>query len=48
MLLGVEAARRRPISVRDRMIAQQIGFAVLVGMFLALTYNDISGLIFRN
>lgn len=48
LLLGVESARRRPISVRDRMIAQQIGFAVLVGMFLALTYNDISSLIFRN
>jgi regulator of sigma E protease len=48
LLLGVETARRRPISLRDRMIAQQIGFAVLVGMFLALTYNDIYSLIFKH
>lgn len=48
LLLGLETARRRQLSAKDRMIAQQIGFAVLVGMFLALTYNDISALIFRN
>jgi len=42
LLLGVEAVTRRTISARERMAAQQIGFAVLVAAMVALTFNDIS------
>jgi regulator of sigma E protease len=41
-LLGVEAVSRRSISMKERMIAQQIGFAVLLFAMLALTFNDVS------
>jgi regulator of sigma E protease len=42
LLLGVEAVSRRTISARERMAAQQIGFALLVAAMIALTFNDIS------
>ena len=47
LLLGVETVRRKPISARDRMIAQQIGFAIIIAMFLTLTFNDISSIFFK-
>ena len=47
LLLGVETARRKPISMRDRMIAQQIGFVIIIAMFLTLTFNDISSIFFK-
>jgi regulator of sigma E protease len=42
LILGVEAARRRSISLKERMVAQQIGLAVLIAAMLALTFNDVS------
>lgn len=38
---GVEAVMRRPLSVRHREIAQQIGLAILIGVMAFAFYNDI-------
>jgi regulator of sigma E protease len=47
LLLGIEAVTRRPITLKQRMIAQQIGFALLVGIMLMVTYVDISRFLFK-
>jgi regulator of sigma E protease len=47
LLLGIEAVTRRPITMKQRMIAQQVGFALLVGLMLMVTYVDISRFLFR-
>jgi regulator of sigma E protease len=43
-LFGIEAVRRRPLSVRQRMILQQAGFALLVTLLLAVTVMDVGRL----
>jgi regulator of sigma E protease len=45
LLLGVEAAARRPISTRQRLIAQQIGLALLIALMLFVTMVDVSRLL---
>jgi regulator of sigma E protease len=45
LLLGVEAAARRPISTRQRIIAQQIGLALLIALMLFVTMVDVSRLL---
>ena len=47
MLLGVEAVSQKPITIRQRIIAHQIGFALLLGVILAITLFDVSRLIGR-
>lgn len=37
----IEAIRRRPLSVKVRAIANQVGFVVLVSFMILVTYNDI-------
>lgn len=39
--LSIEGVRRRPVSMRVRAVADQIGFALLIGLMLLVTYNDI-------
>ena len=39
--LSAEMALRRPISIKTREIAQQIGFAILILLMLIVSYNDI-------
>ena len=41
LILGVETAIRKPINVRQRIVAQQIGFALLVAVMVGLTFKDI-------
>ena len=42
---GLEVVLRRPISIRKREIAQQIGFAILAVLMVLVFYNDIVRLV---
>lgn len=42
VFLGIETAMRRPLSVRIREIATQVGFVMLVSLMLLVTVNDIN------
>jgi regulator of sigma E protease len=42
MLIGVETATRKPITHRQRVIAQQIGFAFLFALMVLITLVDVS------
>jgi regulator of sigma E protease len=44
-LMGIEAVMRRPIGTRQRIIAQQIGLALLIALMLFVTMVDVSRLI---
>lgn len=39
--LGVEAVRRKPLSLKQRMWIQQVGMALLLLLMIVVTYNDI-------
>jgi regulator of sigma E protease len=41
VFLACEAVRRRPLSIRVRNVAQQVGFALLISLMLVVTFNDI-------
>lgn len=41
VFLGFEAIRRKPLSIRVREIATQVGFLILVSLMLLVTFNDI-------
>ncbi|MGQ9604483.1 MAG: RIP metalloprotease RseP [bacterium] len=41
LLLAIETVNRRPVSQRQRIIANQIGFAFLVGFMVLVTFHDI-------
>jgi regulator of sigma E protease len=41
VLFGVEAVRRKPLSVEKEGMIQMIGFAVFIVLALVLTYKDI-------
>lgn len=41
VFLGYEAVLRRPLSVKVRMIAHQVGFVLLISLMLLITINDI-------
>jgi regulator of sigma E protease len=41
MFLGVEAVRRKPLSERVQIFAQQIGMALLGSLMLFVFYNDL-------
>jgi regulator of sigma E protease len=44
-LMGIESAVRRPISTRQRIVAQQIGLALLIALMVFVTLVDVSRLI---
>lgn len=44
LFMSIEALRRRPVSMRVRSIADQVGFIVLIGLMLLVTYNDIENI----
>jgi regulator of sigma E protease len=44
LFFGCEAAMGRPISVRKREIAQQVGFVLLMMLMVFALYNDVSRL----
>jgi regulator of sigma E protease len=39
--MGYEAIRRKPLSIRKRLIAQQVGMAILFTLMILVTINDI-------
>ena len=41
LILLIEAIRRKPLKQETEMNIQLIGFAILIGIFLMVTYNDI-------
>jgi regulator of sigma E protease len=41
VFLSIEAIKRRPVSIKGRMIAQQIGMALLLMLMVVVTYNDV-------
>ncbi|RLC48065.1 MAG: RIP metalloprotease RseP [Candidatus Coatesbacteria bacterium] len=41
LFLGIEAATKRPVSMKFKETATRIGFAVLIGFMLLVSYNDI-------
>jgi len=42
LFMGYEALRRRPLSIRKRLIAQQVGMAILFTLMILVTLNDIN------
>lgn len=42
LFIGVEAIMRRPLALRHREIAQQIGLVILIGLMAFAFYNDIA------
>jgi len=45
LFLSLEAVRRKPLSLRVRDLAQQVGFFLLIGFFLYISYNDLMRLV---
>ena len=41
LILLIEAIRRKPLKQETEMNIQLVGFAILIGIFLMVTYNDI-------
>jgi regulator of sigma E protease len=41
VFLGAEALRGRPLSLRVRLVATQVGMAFLILMMIYVTYNDV-------
>ena len=41
MFLGIETATKRPVSLKFKEISTRIGFAILIGFMLFVSYNDI-------
>jgi regulator of sigma E protease len=42
--MGYEAVRRRPLSIRKRIIAQQVGMVILFTLMVLVTFNDIDSI----
>ncbi len=47
MFLGIEAIRRRPVSTRVTELVQQVGFVMIIGLLLFVTFNDVSRIVQR-
>ena len=41
LFLAIEKIRRRPLSVKQRTVMQQVGMGFLLVLILFITYNDI-------
>lgn len=41
VFLSIEAVKRKPVSLKGRLVAQQIGMALLLLLMVVVTYNDI-------
>jgi len=41
VFLGVEISRRRPMTLKQRAVVQQVGLAFLITLIVFVTYNDI-------
>jgi regulator of sigma E protease len=45
VFLSIEAVRRRPVSVKTRMVVQQVGMALLIALMVFIIINDIQRLL---
>jgi len=41
VFLGIEAVRRKPLSVKTRLVVQQVGMALLVALMVFIIINDV-------
>jgi len=41
LVIGIESLIRREISIKTKMVIQQVGMVILIGLMLFATYNDI-------
>jgi regulator of sigma E protease len=46
VFLAIEVARRKPLTVRQRALVQQVGLAFLLMLIVMVTYNDITRIFF--
>ncbi len=46
--LALEAIMRRPLSLRQRAIFQQIGLAIMLLIMVLVTFNDLNQMVFRH
>jgi regulator of sigma E protease len=47
LFLGVEVARRKPLTLKQRAAVQQVGLAFLLMLIVMVTYNDIARIFMR-
>lgn len=47
VFLLIEAVRRRPVSTRVMEATQQVGFVLIIGLLLFVTFNDVSRIVQR-
>jgi len=45
VFLTIEALKRKPVSIKGRLIAQQVGMGLLILLMVVVTYNDIVRLV---
>lgn len=45
VFLGIEAIRRKPLSIRTQQIFQQVGLSLLLLLFAVVTFNDLDHLL---
>jgi regulator of sigma E protease len=48
VFLSLEAIRRRPLSVRQREVFQQIGLAIMLFIMVLVTFNDLNQMVFHH
>ncbi len=46
VFLTLEAVMRRPLSLRKREFCQQVGLALILGLMILVTFNDLNRLVF--
>jgi regulator of sigma E protease len=47
MFLALEGLRRRPLSLRQREVFQQIGLAIMLFIMVLVTFNDLNQMVFH-
>ncbi len=47
MFIGIEAIRRRPVSIRIQEAVQQVGLLLIVSLLIFVTFNDVSRVLNR-
>ena len=47
LFLSLEAVRRRPLSLRQREIVQQVGLAIMLFIMVLVTFNDLNQMFFH-
>ena len=45
--LTLEAVMRRPLSVRQREVFQQIGLVIILGIMVLVTFNDLQQIVYH-